>query len=76
MPDELPTMPPRENIILIGFMGSGKSTVGRMLAKRLRFHFLDTDRLLEERSRMAIKTMFARYGALARAAPYISCRPI
>ncbi len=62
MSDELPTTPPRENIILIGFMGSGKSTVGRMLAKRLRFHFLDTDRLLEERSRMAIKVMFARYG--------------
>lgn len=55
-------MPPRENIILIGFMGSGKSTVGRMLAKRLRFTFLDTDRLIEERSRMTIKAMFEQYG--------------
>lgn len=62
MSDALPPMPPRENVILIGFMGSGKSTVGRMLARRLRFHFVDTDRLIEERSRMTIKDMFARYG--------------
>ena len=55
-------MPPRENIILIGFMGSGKSTVGRMLARRLRFEFLDTDRLIEERSRMTIKVMFEQHG--------------
>jgi shikimate kinase len=56
------TRPPRENIVLIGFMGSGKSSVGRMLAKRLRFQFLDTDHLLEERTRMSIKAMFARHG--------------
>lgn len=62
MPDENPQLQPHENIILIGFMGSGKSTVGRMLAQRLRFHFIDTDRLLEERSRMAIKDLFAKHG--------------
>ena len=62
MSDESPQLPPRENIILIGFMGSGKSTVGRMLAKRLRFQFIDTDRLLEERCRMTIKDMFAKHG--------------
>lgn len=65
MSDEKPPLPPRENIILIGFMGSGKSTVGRMLAKHLRFQFIDTDRLLEERSRMTIKDMFARHGEAA-----------
>ncbi len=43
-------------------MGSGKSSVGRMLAKRLRFQFLDTDEIIEERCRMAIKDMFARHG--------------
>lgn len=43
-------------------MGSGKSSVGRMLAKQLRFQFLDTDTLIEERCRMAIKDMFARHG--------------
>ncbi len=62
MSDAQSKMPPRENIILVGFMGSGKSTVGRMLARRLRFQFLDTDRLIEERSRMPIKLIFERYG--------------
>ncbi len=62
MPDISPLEPPHENIILIGFMGSGKSTVGRMLARRLRFQFLDTDRLIEERSCSPIKAMFAQHG--------------
>jgi shikimate kinase len=53
---------PPSNIVLIGFMGSGKSSVGRMLARRLRFQFLDTDTLIEERARMAIKDIFARQG--------------
>jgi shikimate kinase len=51
-----------ENIILVGFMGSGKSTVGRMLARQLRFRFLDTDKLVEQRARMAIPEIFAQYG--------------
>ncbi|MEK0448704.1 MAG: hypothetical protein RL088_972 [Verrucomicrobiota bacterium] len=62
MSDAQPKMPPRENIILIGFMGSGKSTVGRMLARRIRFQFLDTDRLIEERARIPIKAIFERDG--------------
>ena len=51
--------PPRDNIVLIGFMGSGKSTVGRMLARALRFQFLDTDQIVEDRARMSIKQIFA-----------------
>jgi len=35
------------NIILIGFKNSGKSTVGKLLAKHLNYQFIDTDRLLE-----------------------------
>ncbi len=61
MSSELPS-PPRENIVLIGFMGSGKSSVGRMLAKRLNFRFLDTDALIEERAWMPIKDIFAKHG--------------
>ena len=41
------TPKPPENIVLTGFMGSGKSSVGRLLAKRLRFHFVDMDALIE-----------------------------
>jgi len=35
------------NVVLVGFMGCGKTTLGRMLAKRLRVPFVDTDRLIE-----------------------------
>ena len=62
MTEDSAAQPQGENIVLVGFMGSGKSTVGRMLAKRLRFHFLDTDHLVADRAVMSIKTMFARYG--------------
>ncbi|MDA2944370.1 MAG: shikimate kinase [Actinomycetota bacterium] len=39
----------RPNVILTGFMATGKSTVGRMLAARLRYGFVDTDRVIEDR---------------------------
>ncbi len=51
-----------ENIVLVGFMGTGKSTVGRMLARQLRFRFLDTDKLVEERASMTIPEIFAQHG--------------
>lgn len=51
-----------ETIVLVGFMGSGKSTVGRMLARRLRFRFLDTDKLVEERAQMRIPEIFEKHG--------------
>jgi shikimate kinase len=51
-----------ENIVLVGFMGSGKSTVGRMLARQLRFRFLDTDKLVEESARMSIPEIFEKHG--------------
>jgi 3-dehydroquinate synthase len=43
-----------ERVYLVGLSGSGKSTVGRLLAERLGWRFLDTDRLLEERAGRAI----------------------
>ena len=38
-----------KNIILTGFMGSGKTEVGKRLAQRLGYAFLDTDKLIEEK---------------------------
>lgn len=53
---------PLPNIVLMGFMGTGKSTVGRALAKRLGMHFLDMDTLLEERAGKPIARIFAEEG--------------
>ena len=55
-------MLPRENIVLTGFMGSGKSAVGRLIASRLRFQFVDTDQLIVKRAGMPISEIFARQG--------------
>jgi shikimate kinase len=61
MADEVSSVP-RENIVLVGFMGSGKSSIGRLLAKRLGFQFLDTDHLIIERAGMPISEIFAQRG--------------
>jgi shikimate kinase len=47
-----------ENIVLVGPMGAGKSTVGRYLASRLSYHFVDTDHLIEERTGADIPWIF------------------
>lgn len=49
------------NVVLTGFMGTGKSTVGRALAARLDFEFVDTDAVIERRHG-AISTIFAEHG--------------
>ena len=50
------------NIILVGYMGSGKSTVGRKAAKAVSFNFLDTDDLIEEEEGMTISALFEAKG--------------
>ena len=50
------------NVILTGFMGSGKSTIGRMLAKELNTYFLDTDNLIENFENKNIKEIFEKEG--------------
>jgi shikimate kinase len=50
------------NIALIGFMGSGKSSVGRLVAELLGFEFVDTDALIETRAGCPISTIFAQQG--------------
>ncbi len=49
-------------IFLVGLPGSGKSTVGRHLARRLQLPFYDSDRVIEERLGCLIKDFFAREG--------------
>ena len=50
------------NIALIGFMGTGKSSVGQLIATQLRFTFLDTDHVIESRAGKTISEIFARDG--------------
>jgi len=47
-----------KNIILVGLMGAGKSTIGRNLAKQLHKDFYDSDRVIEERTGVDIATIF------------------
>jgi shikimate kinase len=51
-----------KNLVLVGFMGSGKSCVGRKAARDLEFQFVDTDELIERRMGKTINDIFARYG--------------
>lgn len=46
------------SIFLVGPMGSGKSTVGRALARRIKFQFIDSDREIEQRCGVDIPTIF------------------
>jgi shikimate kinase len=50
------------NLALIGFMGAGKSSVGRLVADHLHFSFLDTDELIEALAGQSISEIFARDG--------------
>lgn len=50
------------SIVLIGFMGVGKSTVGRLLAERLGFAFVDTDRLVQDRAGRTIAEIWRTDG--------------
>ncbi len=53
------------NIILTGFMGTGKSTLGKILARRLDREFVDTDTLIESRTGLTIPQIFAEQGEQA-----------
>jgi shikimate kinase len=56
---------PRANLYLIGFMGVGKSAVGRGVAKSLRYRFIDSDREIERAAGMPIADIFAKDGEAA-----------
>ncbi|MBX3083050.1 MAG: shikimate kinase [Anaerolineae bacterium] len=50
------------NIILCGFMGTGKSTIGRIVASRLGWQFVDTDQVIETRQGRTIREIFEGTG--------------
>jgi shikimate kinase len=53
---------PLRRIVLTGFMGSGKSTVGPLLAKRLGWRFIDVDDVIEAEAGCTIAELFTRHG--------------
>lgn len=53
----------RIHLHLIGFMGTGKSEVGRVLARRLKLPFLDSDQVIERRARKTVAEIFRTEGA-------------
>lgn len=63
VPGTFPAHPVR--IVLTGFMGAGKTTVGALLAQRLGWAFVDSDRVVEESSAMSVAEIFARRGEAA-----------
>ncbi|MBR6231534.1 MAG: shikimate kinase [Alphaproteobacteria bacterium] len=49
-------------LLLVGMMGSGKTSVGRMLARKLNLPFVDSDKEIEKSTGFTISDLFARYG--------------
>jgi len=55
----------KSNIALVGFMGTGKSSVGQVLAKKLRFHFVEVDALIEQMAGKTTPDVFQQDGEIA-----------
>ncbi|MGL5049041.1 MAG: shikimate kinase [Fusobacteriaceae bacterium] len=54
----------KDNIALIGFMGSGKTTIGRQLAKALEMKFIDIDKMISMKEKKTIPEIFQEKGEL------------
>lgn len=50
------------NIVLVGFMGSGKSSTARFISKNFKFRFVDTDKIIERNTHTVIKEIFDKHG--------------
>ena len=48
----------KKNLILLGMMGVGKTTIGRLLAKKLNLDFYDIDQIIEKENNMKISDKF------------------
>lgn len=58
----IPTMPQGRSIVLVGLMGAGKTTIGRLLAARLNLEFVDSDEEIERAAGCSIADLFQKYG--------------
>ena len=55
-------MKPTRPIVLIGMMGSGKTSIGKLVAQELNFTFIDTDLEIEKKLNLSIREIFEKYG--------------
>ena len=55
-------MKSKKNIVLIGMMGSGKSSIGKILSKKLKLDFIDIDEKIEKIENKNISDIFKKYG--------------
>ena len=55
-------MKSKKNIVFIGMMGSGKSSIGSIISKRLRLNFFDIDKIIEKELNMTIAEIFEKRG--------------
>lgn len=51
-----------KNIVLVGFMGSGKTTLSKLISRALNMEFVDTDSLIEQRYNMSVSEIFKQFG--------------
>lgn len=58
----MPAAEPITRIVLIGFMAAGKTTIGRLLAERLEWEFIDLDEEIERRTGLTIPEIFELHG--------------
>ena len=55
-------MKTNKNLVLLGMMGSGKSTIGKFLSKKTDYKFIDVDEKIEEQKNLSISDIFEKYG--------------
>jgi len=52
----------KKNLVLLGMMGVGKTTIGKHIAKKLKMKFFDIDKIIEKRNKIKIKEIFKTFG--------------
>ncbi len=52
----------KSNIVITGFSGCGKTTIGKLVAQKLGKHFIDTDEIIEKETKMSVYEIFVRNG--------------
>ena len=58
----MPNSSKKNNILLVGFMGAGKTTIGKLLAKSMGFSFIDTDTEIEKEEGISVAQIFENKG--------------